>query len=126
MKKYRCCFIIFSLLFISACQGRLHLVLHNDSGVQITVLADEKKTLLPVNGVVTIKCPSNRILFLGREETLYKFILPLSPRPHSINAYINSGTLIAAVRVESVSSIYILPENDSETNAPISIIGSQQ
>ena len=125
MKRCLRSLMVFSLLTITGCQGQLRLIIHNESGSELTLQSEGREYLLAVDGSATVDCPSDRLLVLSDGISRYAFMFPLGPRPHTINPYIEAHALVCNVRVISLNNMDILPIDQSETNKPISIPGQR-
>ena len=105
------------------CQGRLDLVVSNNTDVEIRVVSDGKTYFIPPGGKIRFGAPSDHSLFLKSEGMAYQFNSPFNRRPHTLNDYIDIH-LITRIQINASDKITILPvDKTNQSKPPISVKG---
>lgn len=108
---------------MTGCQGRLDLIVTNNTNIEIVVMSDGETLSLHPGDTVRIGAPASRSLVLMSESASYQFGMPFNRRPHTLNAYIDEH-LVARLQINSPVTMTILPvDSTAQRTPPMSING---
>ena len=119
--RLMCAVLVFT---VTGCQGRLRLVISNDTQDSLSLLSDGRIYIIPAEGQLTINSPEHRTLFVQTGQHTYRFSIPFGPRPHSLNTYVDEH-LSANLRIRSASELVIVSKDKSQGRADMSVIGEK-
>jgi hypothetical protein len=132
-KKLAAYGLALATLALAGCQGRLHLLLYNDSRERVIVVSDQKQYSIRDKDIIRFRSPTNKILTIIWGTEKFSFAFPFNPRPHTLNKYMNGGKLEVRIQITSARRLLVLPDgtqfpfsHTNDSSAVIQISGHKE
>lgn len=94
---------------LCGCQGRLRLMILNNSGEVAEVLVDGKSNTLLDGQSKKCKSPASGKIIVAWKEVNMTFAFPFASRPHSLNEYIDGDAMQVRVYLDLHKRLIVLP-----------------